>query len=142
MFSIFTCFSKKHIATWKVRIAKILFSFEEIMKIKICLRKKSFHTKILYSMISLFILILALKNRVKNQFQKIHEQKILYQYWKQNVGWLCLKRNSFQKKKWHGVLVAPIFSLSWKSCWKKNLSHVERHAIAGCIVKKYKQKIF
>ena len=34
MFSIFTCFSKKYIATWKVRIAKILFSFEEIMKIK------------------------------------------------------------------------------------------------------------
>ena len=73
--------------------------------------------------------------------EKISEQKILYGYLKQNVGWLCFDYQGFLKNVTFGAGCTNFF-FKLEFVMEKNsfLSFVKCHAIVNRIVKKYKQK--
>ena len=86
---------------------ELLFDFDEITKNKYLpwekkwaefLNLRQFHKKTLYLLIEFFDFVLEEEDKKeKIKFVKVYEQKILYNYLKQNVGCLCLDSNSFQK---------------------------------------------
>ena len=73
------------------------------------------------------------------QFRKLKEQKILCSYLKQNVGWLCVDVQGFQKKCNVGCWLYRFF-FEMEFVLDKNffMPRLERHAIIDRIIQKYR----
>ena len=78
------------------------------------------------------------------KFLSTFEKRMLYGYFKKNVGWLCLEPYAFQKKCRSKCWVHKFFwELHFVNEESKFLSYMECHAIIARIMEKYsKEKDF
>ena len=72
------------------------------------------------------------------KFLNIREQKLLFEYLKENMGWFCLENNSFQKNyKQRCWLHCLFWELDFVS-QSNYMSRMEQHAFFDRIIKKYR----
>ena len=72
------------------------------------------------------------------KFLNIREQKILFEYLKQNMGWFCLENNSFQKKCKQRCWLHCFFGELDFVSQNNYMSSMEQHTFFDRMIKKYR----